>query len=58
MLWVSRINERPRVADGRLEAGPMLAASLSFDHRYIDGAEATAFINDLVKLLEAPEDIS
>ncbi len=58
VLWVSRINERPRVADGRLEAGPMLAASLSFDHRYIDGAEATAFINDLVKLLEAPEDIS
>jgi len=33
----------------------MLALSLSFDHRYIDGAEATYFINDLVAFLEAPE---
>ena len=55
ILWVSRINIRPRVAAGVLEAGPMLALSLSFDHRYIDGAEATYFINDLVALLEEPE---
>ena len=54
VLWVSRINQRPRVTAGRLESGPLLAASLSFDHRYIDGAEATAFINDLVAQLEAP----
>ena len=54
VLWISRIVERPRVIAGQLKAGPMLAASLSFDHRYIDGAEATAFINDLVEMLEAP----
>ncbi len=55
ILWVSRIVVRPRVRAGELEAGPMLALSLSFDHRYIDGAEATYFINDLVAFLEAPE---
>ncbi len=55
ILWVSRIVDRPRVIDGRLEAGPMMAASLSFDHRFIDGAEATAFINDLAGLLQDPE---
>ncbi len=46
-LWVSRITDRPRVVSGALEAGPVMACTLSFDHRYIDGAEGTAFINDL-----------
>jgi pyruvate/2-oxoglutarate dehydrogenase complex dihydrolipoamide acyltransferase (E2) component len=55
ILWVSRIMDRPRVVAGELQAGPMLALSLSFDHRYIDGAEATYFINDLVSLLEEPK---
>ena len=32
-----------------------MAASLSFDHRYIDGADATYFINDLAALFECPE---
>jgi pyruvate/2-oxoglutarate dehydrogenase complex dihydrolipoamide acyltransferase (E2) component len=43
------------VVAGVLEAGAMLALSLSFDHRYIDGAEATYFINDLVAALEDPD---
>jgi pyruvate/2-oxoglutarate dehydrogenase complex dihydrolipoamide acyltransferase (E2) component len=46
-LWVSRITDRPRVVSGKLEAGPVMACTLSFDHRFIDGAEGTAFINDL-----------
>lgn len=54
-LWVSRIIDRPRVIQGALSAGPMLTASLSFDHRFIDGAEAVRFINDLADLLEHPE---
>jgi pyruvate dehydrogenase E2 component (dihydrolipoamide acetyltransferase) len=48
-LWVSRIAERPRVVDGELGAGPMMACSLSFDHRYLHGADGMAFINDLEK---------
>ncbi len=46
-LWVSRITNRPRVVSGKLEAGPIMACTLSFDHRFINGAEGTAFINDL-----------
>ena len=48
-LWVSRISKRPRVVDGKLGAGPMMACSLSFDHRYLHGADGMAFINDLEK---------
>lgn len=55
ILWVSRISERPRVTNGTLEAGPMVACSLSFDHRFIDGAEAVAFVNDVAANIESPE---
>ena len=55
ILWVSRITERPRVTGGTLEAGPMVACSLSFDHRFIDGAEAVAFVNDIAANIESPE---
>ncbi len=55
ILWCSRIQDRPRVVGGLLTAGPMMNCSLSFDHRYIDGAEATVFINDLAECLEQPE---
>lgn len=54
ILWVSRIDDRPRVRDGVLESGPMMTASVSFDHRFIDGAEVTAFINTLADFLERP----
>jgi pyruvate dehydrogenase E2 component (dihydrolipoamide acetyltransferase) len=55
ILWVSRINDRPRAKDGAFEVGPMVACSLSFDHRFIDGADATRFVNDLAAMFECPE---
>ena len=55
ILWVSRITERPRAVEGSLSVGPMVACSVSFDHRYIDGAEATLFVNDVAEMLEYPE---
>jgi pyruvate/2-oxoglutarate dehydrogenase complex dihydrolipoamide acyltransferase (E2) component len=54
ILWVSRIEDRPRVRQGVLGAGPMMTASVSFDHRFIDGAEVTEFINCLGAFLEQP----
>ena len=54
-LWVSRISDRPRVVDGELGAGPMMACSLSFDHRYLHGADAMAFVNDLAEAFEGIE---
>ena len=53
-LWVSRISSRPRVVDGELGAGPMMACSLSFDHRYLHGADGIAFINTFTRILETP----
>jgi pyruvate/2-oxoglutarate dehydrogenase complex dihydrolipoamide acyltransferase (E2) component len=55
-LWFSRITERPRprVVDGNLEAGPIMNCSLSFDHRFLHGADGMAFINDIEKAFQNP----
>jgi len=54
-LWVSKIQDRPVAEDGALAAGKVMNASLSFDHRFIDGADTLAFINDFAQLIEMPE---
>jgi pyruvate/2-oxoglutarate dehydrogenase complex dihydrolipoamide acyltransferase (E2) component len=36
----------------------MLNCSLSFDHRFIDGADSVAFINDLAHFFQDPDQAS
>ncbi|WP_029422673.1 dihydrolipoamide acetyltransferase family protein [Alicyclobacillus macrosporangiidus] len=54
ILGVGRITERPIMKDGQVVGAHMMALSLSFDHRMIDGALAQRFINELKRLLENP----
>jgi pyruvate dehydrogenase E2 component (dihydrolipoamide acetyltransferase) len=55
ILGTGRITEKPVVMDGTITAAPLLALSLSFDHRLIDGAVAQHFINYVKTLLEDPQ---
>lgn len=56
ILGVHSIRRRPKVLpDDSIVPADMLYLSLSFDHRLIDGAEAAAFTNELIALLEQPE---
>ena len=56
ILGVHSIKRRPVVLeDDSIQARSMLYLSLSFDHRLIDGAEATGFTGHLIDLLENPE---
>ncbi|MCL6631378.1 MAG: 2-oxo acid dehydrogenase subunit E2 [Alicyclobacillus herbarius] len=54
ILGVGRITERPIMKNGEVVGAQMLALSLSFDHRVVDGALAQRFINDIKGLLENP----
>ncbi|WP_067932664.1 dihydrolipoamide acetyltransferase family protein [Alicyclobacillus kakegawensis] len=54
ILGVGRITERPIMKDGEVVGAQMLALSLSFDHRVVDGALAQRFINEIKRLLENP----
>lgn len=56
ILGVHSIRRRPKVMpDDSIAPADMLYLSLSFDHRLVDGAEAAAFTNFVIGLLEEPE---
>jgi len=55
ILGVGRIAEKPIVRDGEIVAAPVLALSLSFDHRMIDGATAQKALNHIKRLLNDPD---
>lgn len=55
ILGIGRIAEKPVVRDGEIVAAPVLALSLSFDHRIIDGATAQNALNHIKRLLNDPE---
>ncbi|NHV87603.1 2-oxo acid dehydrogenase subunit E2, partial [Escherichia coli] len=55
LLGVGRIAQKPIVKDGEIVAAPVLALSLSFDHRVIDGATAQKAMNNIKRLLNDPE---
>ncbi|MDB5054375.1 MAG: dienelactone hydrolase [Bacilli bacterium] len=55
ILGTGRISEKPIVKDGQIIAASVMALSLSFDHRVIDGATAQNFLNQIKRLLAEPE---
>lgn len=55
ILGIGRISEKPIIKNGEIVAAPVLALSLSFDHRMIDGATAQYALNHLKRLLSDPE---
>ena len=55
ILGIGRIAQKPIVKDGEIIAAPVLALSLSFDHRQIDGATGQNAMNHITLLLNNPE---
>ncbi|TMW73030.1 dihydrolipoamide acetyltransferase family protein [Alteribacter natronophilus] len=55
ILGLGRIAEKPVVRDGEVVVAPVLALSLSFDHRIIDGATAQHALNHIKRLLNDPQ---
>lgn len=54
ILGIGRIAQKPIVKDGEIVAAPVLALSLSFDHRQIDGATGQNAMNHIKRLLNNP----
>jgi pyruvate/2-oxoglutarate dehydrogenase complex dihydrolipoamide acyltransferase (E2) component len=55
ILAAHKIVTRPVVRDGEVVPRDMMYLSLSFDHRIVDGGEATRFLNEVVRRIEASE---
>jgi len=54
IVGLHAIKERPEVVNGEIAIRKMMYLSVSFDHRYIDGAEAARFMSDMVRLVSEP----
>jgi pyruvate dehydrogenase E2 component (dihydrolipoamide acetyltransferase) len=54
ILAVGAIQEKPVVEDGELVVRPMMAMTLTCDHRAVDGSNASEFLRELKLLLEEP----
>jgi pyruvate dehydrogenase E2 component (dihydrolipoamide acetyltransferase) len=48
---------RPWVADGAVAAAPLVTASLSADHRATDGQRGSAFLTEVARWLQLPEEL-
>ncbi len=55
ILGVHRIKELPLVVDGKIKARKVMGLSICFDHRVVDGASSTVFLNEVMKHLEDPD---
>jgi len=53
ILLVGRVRPQPALVDGELVERPVAWFSLTFDHRFIDGATAAAFLQEVQERLAA-----
>jgi len=54
IVGLHTIKDRPVVVNGEIVVRKMMYLSVSFDHRYVDGAQAARFMTDLVALVSNP----
>ncbi|MGH8496398.1 MAG: 2-oxoglutarate dehydrogenase complex dihydrolipoyllysine-residue succinyltransferase [Gammaproteobacteria bacterium] len=54
ILGMHKIQERPMVVDGKIEARPMMYIAVTYDHRIVDGREAVLFLVAVKQALEDP----
>ena len=57
ILGMHKVQERPVVVDGEIQARPMMYLALSYDHRIVDGADAVQFLVRIKELIEDPESL-
>ncbi|HLR60151.1 MAG TPA: dihydrolipoamide acetyltransferase family protein [Pseudogracilibacillus sp.] len=55
ILGIGRIADKPIAKNGEVVIAPVLALSLSFDHRIVDGVTAQLALNQIKRLLNDPQ---
>lgn len=54
ILGLCRVREKPAVYNGEIAIRSMMTVSLTWDHRVVDGAPASEFLQTLCRFLEEP----
>jgi pyruvate dehydrogenase E2 component (dihydrolipoamide acetyltransferase) len=55
LVAFGRVVQRPWVVDGRVEPRPLMTATISADHRAVDGRRAALFLDAVNRWLQQPE---
>jgi pyruvate/2-oxoglutarate dehydrogenase complex dihydrolipoamide acyltransferase (E2) component len=55
LLTMCHMKEKPIVVNGQIKVAPMLPISVTFDHRFMDGAQAAAMCRVFLKCFNEPE---
>jgi pyruvate dehydrogenase E2 component (dihydrolipoamide acetyltransferase) len=55
LVGLGRVVQRPWVFDGRVEPRPVMTASISADHRAVDGRRAGLFLGAIERWVQKPE---
>ncbi len=58
IIALGAIEERPVIVDGSLAIGKRMSATLSCDHRVIDGALGARLLHELADIVERPESLA
>lgn len=54
IIGPNKIQERPMIIDGEIQARKLMNLSISCDHRVVDGYDAASYVQALKHLLETP----
>ena len=54
ILGIGRVKEKPAVCGGEISIRSMMYLSLTVDHRVVDGAPASAFLETVARYLHNP----
>ena len=57
VLAIGSVKEKPVVKNHEIVVGRMMKATLSIDHRVVDGAGGARFLHELKRLLEHPDSL-
>lgn len=55
VITVGAVTEKPIVVDGKVEAKDVINLTLTLDHRYTDGANASALYKKFLRYLNDPD---
>jgi pyruvate dehydrogenase E2 component (dihydrolipoamide acetyltransferase) len=58
ILGIGRITPKPVVIDNQIVIRKMVTLSLAFDHRLVDGAPASQFLQYIKELIESPSEVT
>ena len=57
VVAVGAVKEQPVVREGQVAVARMMKATISVDHRVVDGAEGAQFLREVKRLLEHPDSL-